>query len=266
LILFNPTNLALDPAGDIFICDPVTNSIRRLAPGGALSLFAGSGQINGFNDGTGTGARFNYPTGIATDGNGNVYVVDSLSGLVRRITPAGVVSTLAGSPFIDGRADGAGAASGFDAPYGITATATGDIYITDGASIRKGRVAAAPVITTQPQNQVVTSGGSVTFSVAASGAPDPTYQWHFNGTPFAGATGSSLTFSNARSTDAGSYSVTATNSQGAVTSNSVTLTVNSVSNPPPASGGGGGGGGGVPSVWFIFGVILLGLVRRVQGR
>jgi hypothetical protein len=109
----------------------------------------------------------------------------------------------------------------------------------------------APSITTQPQSQTVTVGSNVTFSAAASGTPAPTYQWSKGGTAIAGATGASLTLSNVQTADAGNYSVTATNSVGAATSNVASLTVNAVVVPPPVSGGGGGGGGGgSPSLWF----------------
>jgi len=266
-VLFRATNLALDPAGNIFICDPVANSIRKLTPGGSLLLFAGSGQVNGFSDGTGTAALFNYPTGIATDGNGNVYVVDSEVGLVRRISPAGVVTTLAGSINNGSRTDGAGQTSGFDAPYGITADAAGTIYVTDAGSIRKGRPATAPVITSQPQNASATAGGSAQFSVSASGAPDPTYQWYFNGSTFSGATTSTLSIASARSSDAGDYTVVVTNSLGNVTSAKATLTVGA-SSPPPSSGGGssggGGGGGGAPSAWFMLTLLLFLTTRGIQ--
>jgi hypothetical protein len=103
------------------------------------------------------------------------------------------------------------------------------------------------------------------LSVTASGAPEPTYQWNFNGTAIAGANGRSLSVSSVRTSDAGSYTVTVTNSLGVVTSTAATLTVNAAGNPPPASGG-GGGGGGAPSLWFVISVMLLGAARRCRGR
>ena len=267
-ILYQAPNLALDPSGNIFICDAITNSIREILPGGALGLIAGSGQVNGFNDGTGTDALFTYPTGIATDGAGNVYVVDSAIGLVRRMSPARVVTTLAGYWYNGSRTDGAGQGAGFDSPYGITADAAGTIYVTDAGSIRKGRPATAPVITTQPQNTAVSAGGSAQFSVAASGAPDPSYQWYFNGSVFSGGTGSSLSIANARSSDAGDYTVVVTNSLGTVTSAKATLSVSgsSGSSSGGGSGGGGGGGGGAPSTGFLVALLLVVTARAIKGR
>ena len=86
----------------------------------------------------------------------------------------------------------------------------------------------APSFTTQPQSQTVTAGASVTFTAAASGTPAPTYQWNFNGTAIAGATGATYSIASAQSSNAGSYTVTATNSAGSATSSASVLTVNPV--------------------------------------
>lgn len=83
----------------------------------------------------------------------------------------------------------------------------------------------APTILTQPQNQVVTVGGSATFSVSASGNPAPAYQWRFNNTNLPGATSSSLTLNSVTTNQAGNYFVVITNSAGATNSQTVTLTV-----------------------------------------
>jgi len=85
---------------------------------------------------------------------------------------------------------------------------------------------AAPIITSLPQNQTVLQGLNAAFTVAASGAPAPGYQWRFNGANLAGANASGYTVMNAQPTNAGSYSVVVTNSGGSVTSTVATLTVN----------------------------------------
>lgn len=91
---------------------------------------------------------------------------------------------------------------------------------------------SAPVFTTQPASKTVTAGSAATFSAAASGSPTPTYQWRKNGTAISGATGSSYTISSTTSASAGTYTVVATNSAGSKTSNSATLTVNSINAAP----------------------------------
>jgi hypothetical protein len=92
-------------------------------------------------------------------------------------------------------------------------------------SVSTGNPTASPSILTQPQSLSVASGSTATFAVGASGNLPLSFQWAFNGAEIAGATGPSYTISNAQATNAGSYSVTVTNSSGAVTSNPSTLTV-----------------------------------------
>jgi len=84
----------------------------------------------------------------------------------------------------------------------------------------------SPVFTTQPVDQTVTIGGAVTFIAAASGTPAPAFQWQKDGANIAGATGASYTIASTMTGDAGSYTVVATNSAGAATSNAASLTVN----------------------------------------
>jgi len=86
----------------------------------------------------------------------------------------------------------------------------------------------APSFTTQPQNQTMTAGTGVTFTAAANGSPAPSYQWNFNGTPIAGATSATYSIASVQASNAGSYTVTATNSAGSVTSAASVLTVNPV--------------------------------------
>src|SRR5262249_48842651 len=89
---------------------------------------------------------------------------------------------------------------------------------------------AAPVITTQPVSQTATVGGNVSFDVVATGFPAPAYQWKKNGADVAGATAATLSLTNVQLTDAGTFTVVVSNSQGSVTSNPAVLTVN----PPPS--------------------------------
>jgi hypothetical protein len=101
--------------------------------------------------------------------------------------------------------------------------------VTDNASIGGIEVhttTSAPTITTQPASQTINIGSPVAFTVVATGTPAPTYQWKKGGTEITGATGSSYTISSVQTTDAGSYTVTVTNTGGNVTSNAAILTVN----------------------------------------
>lgn len=97
--------LAIDGAGNLYVPDYTNSVILKVTPAGAVSTFAGASGERGATDGTGAAARFNGPGGIAIDPSGNLYVIDTDSGLLRQITPAGVVSTLAGTAGVYGAAD-----------------------------------------------------------------------------------------------------------------------------------------------------------------
>ena len=98
--------------------------------GQVVSTLAGSGT-SGSTNGTGTAASFNAPNGVATDAAGNVYVADQNNHLIRKITPAGVVSTLAGMAGTSGSTNGTGTAASFNAPSGVATDAAGNVYVAD---------------------------------------------------------------------------------------------------------------------------------------
>lgn len=132
--------LAIDSNGNIFVSDGENHAIRKITPTGVVSTFAGPSTWNpGFADGTGSAAQFYYPGQIAIDSNDNLYVADQYNNRIRKITPAGVVTTLAGQD-ASGVVDGEGVAARFDRPYAIAVDkATGNIYAADweGYTIRK---------------------------------------------------------------------------------------------------------------------------------
>src|SRR6267142_80957 len=104
-----------------------------------LTVLAGAPSGAGSLDGKGSTALFSYPYGVAVDGSGNVYVADQLNSTIRKITPAGVVTTLAGSAGQNGAADGTGPAAHFFQPYGVAVDSSGNVYVADMANntIRK---------------------------------------------------------------------------------------------------------------------------------
>lgn len=129
--LFNgPTGVAVDAAGNVYVADFGNNLIRKIIPGtGVVSTLAGSGK-SGSANGTGVAASFNGPAGLAVDATGNVYVADFGNNLIRQITPAGVVTTLAGSATA-GSVNGVGTAASFSGPRGIAVDASGNVYVAD---------------------------------------------------------------------------------------------------------------------------------------
>jgi sugar lactone lactonase YvrE len=129
----NPNGVAVDAASNLYVADQGNNVIRKITPAGAVSTFAGSGMA-GSADGAGTSASFNSPIGIAIDATGNVFVADFGNNLIRKITPGGDVSTLAGSGAI-GFDDGKGALATFNGPAGIAIDHSGNVYVADNHSL-----------------------------------------------------------------------------------------------------------------------------------
>ena len=252
-------SLAIDRAGNLLAADFYTSVIWRISVDGTASIFAGTPTVYGGDsvDGTGAAARFTALSGIAVDAAGSVYVADCHA--IRRIAPGGVVTTLAGVSELFGSADGTGSAARFNAPSGIAVDNAGRLYVadTDNQTIRMGVAASTPVILTQPQSQAVSVGANVQFSVTASGSPEPTLQWFRNGSAISGATGSTLTLAGVLSSDAGDYTVTASNDLGSVTSNKAALTIRAAA----AASSSSGGGGGAMEAWFVVGLVMLGTAR-----
>ena len=263
-----PSGIAADATGNVYVADWGNHAIRKITPAGVVTTFAGSGGVLGDADGTGSAARFQLPSGVAVDAAGNVYVADTLNHTIRKITSAGVVTTLAGLAEAKGSAAGKGSDARFSHPLGIAVDAAGAIYVTnnftDSNSVYRGQLVGFPLITTQPQSVTVTAGAAAQFSVVVAADPAPTYQWYFNGNALSGATAGTYSLTAAQAANAGDYTVVVTNSVGSVTSAKATLTVNAVVTPPPPapSSGGGGGGGGAPSGWFLAALGAAWLVRR----
>jgi streptogramin lyase len=146
----SPYDVAFDKLGNMYVSDLAMNNIRKIAPDGTVTNFAGDiapSPNHGLVDGTGAAARFNSPMGLAVDANNNVFVVDDLNHAIRKITPAGVVTTLAGNG-LPGSADGTGAAASFKSPYSIVIDASGNLYVTDAGNYKIRKITQAGVVTT----------------------------------------------------------------------------------------------------------------------
>jgi sugar lactone lactonase YvrE len=151
-----PIGVAVDGEGSIIIADQWNNRVRKITPDGTVSTLAGSGRA-GFADGAGAAAQFSYPYGVAVDGEGSIIVADGSNNRVRKITPDGTVSTLAGSGR-QGFADGAGADAQFNLPYGVAVDGEGSIIVTDYNNHRVRKIT--------PDGTVSTLAGSRSKGVA----------------------------------------------------------------------------------------------------
>jgi gliding motility-associated-like protein len=138
--------LAVDAAGTVYVADAGKNQIEKISVAGTITIIAGS-TTPGFADGTGLGARFNTPAGIAVDAAGNLYVADEFNNLIRKITPANVVSTFAGSGTA-GETDGTGTAATFSRPVGIAIDPNGNVYVADYGGNKIRKIAPSGVVTT----------------------------------------------------------------------------------------------------------------------
>ncbi|HEX3475569.1 MAG TPA: hypothetical protein VHT91_11135, partial [Kofleriaceae bacterium] len=143
-----PAGVAVDRAGNIYVADQGNATVRKATADGVVTTLAGAAGVPGSVDGTGAAARFHFPAGVAVDSAGNAYVADPFNETLRKITPAGVVTTLAGTPGMSGSADGTGPAARFSGPAGVAVDSTGNVYVADQLNGTLRKVTAAGVVTT----------------------------------------------------------------------------------------------------------------------
>jgi uncharacterized repeat protein (TIGR01451 family) len=145
---YYPYGVAADKAGNVYVADTSNNTIRKITSAGVVTTLAGAAGVSGSADGTGSAARFNHPYAVAVDGNGNVYVADTLNFTVRKITPGGGVTTLAGLAGSSGSIDATGSGARFSHLYGIAVDNAGNLSVTDTGNDTVRKVTPAGVVTT----------------------------------------------------------------------------------------------------------------------
>lgn len=172
-----PTGIATDAAGNVYVADTWNQKIRKITSAGVVTTLAGpvcpqyGSCPSGAIDGTGSAARFNVPHGIATDATGNVYVADWFNHTIRKVTPAGVVTTLAGIAGIGGASiDGMGTAAQFTNPYGIAIDSAGNIYVSQGGNALLRKITPAGMVTS-----IIGCPDYVNCSPVVPMVPGPTY-------------------------------------------------------------------------------------------
>ncbi|HKC24337.1 MAG TPA: SMP-30/gluconolactonase/LRE family protein, partial [Thermoanaerobaculia bacterium] len=206
----SPNGVAQGPGGTLLVADTGNHTIRRIATGGVVTTLAGTGLLSGTADGAGSAALFGAPAGLAVDGPGNIYVADAGNSRVRRVTPSGVVTTIAvgdlnapqgiafggGSLWVadtgshtirqvttggvittiaglagsPGSANGTGSAARFQAPRGIAVSGT-DIYVADTGNHTIRKIAAGGVVTTLAGQAGAPGSANGTGSAARFSSP-----------------------------------------------------------------------------------------------
>jgi sugar lactone lactonase YvrE len=238
----SPQGIAVDSSGNVYVADTANCLIRKIAPGGNVSTLAGTAYRGGTNscgrasftgpanaafirsmdpstfptsnDGVGVDARFCFPTDVDVDGSGNVFVTDSGTGKIRKITPAGVVATLGSVP-----------TAFFYNPLGIAVNAAGTLYVADTGD---DRIAASgdpmPEITLeQPAGTgIQNNGAALTFGSVLIGSNSTARTYTLRNTGLADLTGLSFVKNGTNSSD---FSVSPLGSTTLGAGNSTTFTV-----------------------------------------
>jgi hypothetical protein len=140
--------VAVDGSGNLYVADYNNHAIRKITPAGVVTTLAGRPGTSGTNNGTGTAARFNNPLGVAVDTSGSVYVGDAGNNAIRKITPTGVVTTLAGLIGTKGTNDGVGVAARFYFPEDVAVDGSNYVYVADAGNSCIRKVAPDGTVTT----------------------------------------------------------------------------------------------------------------------
>jgi len=144
-----PTGVAVDSSGNVYIADSLNRRIRKLASGGNISTVAGNGNYSYSGDsGQAISAQLNTPQAVATDSSGNLYIADTVNNVVRKVTAAGVISTIAGNGTAGSGGDGSAATSAqLHSPQGIAVDASGNVYVSDTQNARVRKISNGTINT-----------------------------------------------------------------------------------------------------------------------
>jgi len=167
--LYYPYGVAVDGSGNIYIADQSNNCIRKVNTSGVITTIAGNGTPGYSGDGgAATAAELSYPTGVAVDGSGNIYIADYGNSRLRKVNSSGVITTFAGNGTIGYSGDG-GAATAAELyyPYGVAVDGSGNLYIADQYNNRIRKVNTSGVITTIAGNGTYGYGGDGGAATAA---------------------------------------------------------------------------------------------------
>jgi len=230
--LNQPTNVFIDPVGNLMISDSYNNRIRMVNTSGVINTIVGSGSGPGYSGdgGPATSAELNAPRAITFDMNGNMYIADYGNNLIRKVYPNGLIFTFAGMPTAGYSGDGGPAISAMlNSPIGVTFNSSGDLFISDNANNVLREVpncGPSPVVTISGSPLTFCQGDSVKLTASATGPGPTAYSW----APAIGLNATSGTIVYAKPPPGKTtYTVTATNSSG-TGSDTITIQVNPLPN------------------------------------
>jgi hypothetical protein len=166
-----PTGVSVDSAGSVFVADTINHTIRKVTSAGVVTTLAGTAGSSGSTDATGSTARFNQPYGVSVDTAGNVFVADWGNHTIRKVTSAGVVTTLAGTAGSSGSTDATGSAARFNGPLGTSVDTAGNVFVTDHGNHTIRKVTSAGVVTTEAGLVGVVGSNNGTGSTARFNQP-----------------------------------------------------------------------------------------------
>jgi sugar lactone lactonase YvrE len=166
-----PTGLALDTQGNLYIADAGNSRIRKVTPEGIISTVAGNGTYTYTGDGgPAIAAGFNTPSAVALDAGGNIFIADTYNNAIRKVTPEGIISTVAGNGVAGFSGDGGPAISAqLNAPLGLEVDASGNLFIADTNNNRIRRVGLVMTVPTLATLSTTIGGQGSTVNVTLSG-------------------------------------------------------------------------------------------------
>ncbi|HEV2446228.1 MAG TPA: hypothetical protein VGS58_09910, partial [Candidatus Sulfopaludibacter sp.] len=143
----DPYDIAVDTQGNLYVADDINNRVREITPNGNITTVAGTGTAGYSGDGgLATAAQLNGPTGVAVDANGNLYIADNFNSVIRRVTPSGLITTIAGNGgYYPSSGDGGLATAAQIDPLRIAVDGQGNLYVTDYVNDRIRKLLPAPV-------------------------------------------------------------------------------------------------------------------------
>ena len=170
---YHPEGVATDPGGNVYVTDTWNHTVRKITPAGAVTTLAGLAGNFGAADGANSKARFNRPTGIAVDSATNIFIADSLNHTIRKMTPDGTVSTIAGLAGVWGSSDGTNNAARFYLPDGISFGANGDLFVTDAGNQTLRKISSVGT------NWIVTTVAGLDGLAGSANGTGSTAQFYF---------------------------------------------------------------------------------------